>query len=205
MKALLHTKLTIILLSMVGVSSTLAPASANLTVQTIQSSLKSTAAVAVQGSTSSTVKETTNTTVGNLAGNSSDSQVKVTTVKPQDIKIPSNIQPQEIIKQQGDAEIQGEINESGITNSVTIDKKVDVNNTVAVDICLDAKTSVGSSGNSSLANCNNKNQAQPVSEPTTLTGTINQATSVPEPTTLTGIVVLGGYLVYRRYKLRKSS
>jgi hypothetical protein len=164
MKAQLYTKLIIILLSIIGVSSVITPASASFgldntkavidttTEQKTSSKVEQTSdtpnllltneiksaieATAGQNITSK-AKETTQTTVGEIAGASSDSQIKAETEEIKDLEIPSLSQPKNIITHEGKAEIKGEINQEEIKSQIAVDKEISVEKVATVDICLE--------------------------------------------------------------------
>lgn len=204
------SNILVVLVSLVGVASTISPASALQAIGIVNSlkpktkiseivpllppSTTETGAVAKIETTigeankliASDLKETTSTNVGQLAGASTDSLTTASVTDPTQVKLDSLKQylnqPTEVIQKTGEATVKIKSDEQGIHADAKANLGVEVGKLAKVGICLDSSVSLGSPDDGSIANCPKSVKAQ----------------EVPESGTIGGLALLGAYLIYRR-------
>ncbi|MDZ8092870.1 MAG: hypothetical protein RMZ42_13215, partial [Nostoc sp. DedQUE05] len=160
----LSTNALIIVISLLGVSSGITPASANFisaittatkteVPKTVQSVTTTTNTAEVAKGVKATVQETTNTTVGQVAGVATDSKTTVQVKDPSQVKLPSLDNPTQIVQTTGQAAVGIKADQQSTQANAKADLGVQIADLATVGICLDANATLGIANKNSSANC----------------------------------------------------
>ncbi|MBD2611955.1 PEP-CTERM sorting domain-containing protein [Nostoc punctiforme FACHB-252] len=158
----LSTNALVIFISLLGVCSSVTPASAKLTgiiktvtnttvTPVVENVTKTTSTVEVGKNVTATVQETTNTTVGQVAGASTDSTTTAK-VDPSQI-LPSLTNPTELLQITGGAALGIQSNQQSTQADAQANLGVGIGDFATVGICLDANATLGILNQGSSANC----------------------------------------------------
>ncbi len=158
----LSTNALVIFISLLGVCSSVTPASAKLTgiiktvtnttvTPVVENVTKTTSTVEVGKNVTATVQETTNTTVGQVAGASTDSTTTAK-VDPSQI-VPSLTNPTELLQITGGAALGIQSNQQSTQADAQANLGVGIGDFATVGICLDANATLGILNQGSSANC----------------------------------------------------
>ncbi|MBC1238298.1 PEP-CTERM sorting domain-containing protein [Nostoc sp. 2RC] len=170
----LSTNALVIFISLLGVCSSVTPASAKLTgiiktvtnttvTPVVENVTKTTSTVEVGKNVTATVQETTNTTVGQVAGASTDSTTTAK-VDPSQI-VPSLTNPTELLQITGGAALGIQSNQQSTQADAQANLGVGIGDFATVGICLDANATLGILNQGSSANCPKDVETPPSSAP----------------------------------------
>ncbi len=170
----LSTNALVIFISLLGVCSSVTPASAKLTgiiktvtnttvTPVVENVTKTTSTVEVGKNVTATVQETTNTTVGQVAGASTDSTTTAK-VDPSQI-VPSLTNPTELLQITGGAALGIQSNQQSTQADAQANLGVGIGDFATVGICLDANATLGILNQGSSANCPKDVETPPTPAP----------------------------------------
>ncbi|MEH2081778.1 MAG: PEP-CTERM sorting domain-containing protein [Nostoc sp.] len=160
-------------ISLLGVSSAITPASASLITaittatkievpKTVQSVTTTTNTAEVGKGVKATVQETTNTSVGQLAGVATDSKTTAQVKDPNQVKLPSLDNPTQIVQTTGQAAVGIKADQQSTQADAKANLGVQITDLATVGICLDANATLGIANKNSSANCSKAVETPPV-------------------------------------------
>ncbi|WP_375510909.1 PEP-CTERM sorting domain-containing protein [uncultured Nostoc sp.] len=169
----LSTNALVIVISLLGVSSAITPASANFITgitpvtktevpKTVQSVTTTTNTAEVAKGVKATVQEITNTTVGQLAGVATDSTTTAQVKDPSQVKLPSLDNPTQIVQTIGQAAVGIKADQQSTQADAKADLGAQIPDLATVGICLDASAILGIVNKGSSANCSKAVETPPV-------------------------------------------